>query len=339
MTPEMDGEFDLIRRLRAFVEGGSGLPAHVRVGSGDDAAVTVPGGATATSVDSLVEGVHFRRETFPLWSVGHKAMAAALSDLAAMGAAPGEAYVQLGVPGDLDVAGAEELADGLGRCATANGAAVLGGDISRAPVLWLGVTVVGHAPGAEELVRRAGAEPGDVLVVTGDLGGAGAGLALLEDPDLEASLDPEVAEALRRRQLEPEPRLAAGRALAAAGVHAMIDLSDGLAGDARHLAAAGGGRLEIELERLPVAPGVEQVAAARGSEPRVLAALAGEDYELLAALPPARLDAAVAAAGIGLTVVGEVVDGAGLVLTQNGEPREIEGFDQMRDAGSPDEPP
>ena len=338
----MDGEFDLIRRLRAVVGGAEGLPPHVRVGSGDDAAVTVPAGATATSVDSLVEGVHFRRETFPLASVGHKAMAVALSDLAAMGAAPGEAYVQLGVPADLDMAGAEELAGGLGRCAAANGTAVLGGDVSRAPVLWIGVTVVGHAPRAEDLVGRSGAEPGDRLVVTGELGGAGAGLRLLEAPELEAGVDPGRATDLKRRQLEPQPRLAAGRLLAAAGAHAMIDLSDGLAGDARHLAEAGSVHLEIELERLPLAPGVEEVAAAIEAEAAVLAASAGEDYELLAALPDGRLAAAtdaLSAEGLDLTVVGEVGDGAGLALTQDGEEREIEGFDQMRGAGSPDELP
>jgi thiamine-monophosphate kinase len=338
----MDGEFDLIRRLRAVVEGEEELPPHVSVGSGDDAAVTVPGGATATSVDSLVEGVHFRRETFPLASIGHKAMAVALSDLAAMGAAPGEAYVQLGVPEDLDLAGAEELAGGLGRCAAANATAILGGDVSRAPVLWIGVTVVGHAPRAEALVARNGAEPGDVLVVTGELGGAGAGLRLLEDQRLEAALDAGLAAGLKRRQLEPQPRLAAGRSLAEAGAHAMIDLSDGLAGDARHLAEAGSVRLEIELERLPLAPGVEEVAAASGAEAAVLAASAGEDYELLAALPAGRLAAATAAlAGedLGLTMVGEVREGAGVALTQEGAAREIEGFDQMRGAGSPDELP
>jgi thiamine-monophosphate kinase len=336
----MDGEFDLIRRLRAVVGGAEVLPPHVRVGSGDDAAVTVPAGATATSVDSLVEGVHFRRETFPLASIGHKAMAVALSDLAAMGAAPGEAYVQLGVPADLDLAGAEELAGGLGRCAAANGTAVLGGDVSRAPVLWIGVTVVGHAPRADDLVARDGAEPGDLLVVTGELGGAGAGLRLLEDPGLEAAVDPGVAADLKRRQLEPQPRLAAGRLLAAAGARAMIDLSDGLAGDAQHLAEAGSVRLEIELERLPLAPGVGEAAAAIGAGAVMLAASAGEDYELLAALPAGRLAAATDALsgeGLGLTVVGDVREGAGLALTRNGAAQEIEGFDQMRGAGSPDE--
>src|SRR6476659_3002629 len=169
----MDGEFDLIRRLRAVVEGGAGdPPAHVRVGSGDDAAVTVPKGATATSVDSLVEGVHFRRETASLESVGHKALAAALSDLAAMGAAPGEAYVQLGVPTDLDEAAAMDLGNGLAATAADNEGGVLGVDLPRAPVRCLGVSVVRPAGSPDELVWRAGAEPGNAVVVAGELGGA-----------------------------------------------------------------------------------------------------------------------------------------------------------------------
>ncbi len=328
----MVSEFELIARLRAVVEGPQVTSDRVRVGSGDDAAVTVPAGATATSVDSLVEGVHFRRETFPLSSVGHKAMAAALSDLAAMGAEAGEAYVQLGVPPDLDAAGAEELAGGLGRCAAANGALVLGGDISRAPVLWVGVTVVGHSSSAHDLVGREGAQPGDVVVVTGELGGAGAGLLLLEHPELEGAPQKGAGEALRRRQLEPEPRLAAGRALAGAGARAMIDLSDGLAGDAAHLATAGRVRLVVDLERLPVADGVADLAAATDQDALVLAASAGEDYELLAAVPADRVGAATAAVeatGTSLTPIGEVRRGAGLVLNEDGEERRIEGFDQL----------
>ncbi len=328
----MGGEFDLIARLRAVVEARQAPSGHVRIGSGDDAAVTVPSGATATSVDALVEGVHFTRDTFPLSSVGHKAMAAALSDLAAMGAEAGEAYVQLGVPPDLDFDGAEELATGLGDCAAAAGAQVLGGDVSRAPVLWIGVTVVGHAADADELVTRAGAAVGDVLVVTGELGGAGAGLLLLERPELAEAIAPDVATALRGRQLEPTPRLAAGRALALAGATAMIDLSDGLAGDARHLAESGGVRVVAAAERLPLAAGVAEVAAAGGVDPRVLAVSAGEDYELLATLPADRLETAIAAVretGIELTAIGAVEAGEGVSLRLGGEDLETGGFDQL----------
>ena len=183
------GEFDLIARLVETVADArpdrtTEWGARIVVASGDDAAVTVPKGATATSVDSLVEGIHFRRRTAPLGSVGRKALAAALSDLAAMGAAPGEAYVQLGVPDDLDEAGCLELGEGLAQVAAEHDVAVLGGDVTRAPTLWVAITVVGHAGSADELVRRAGASPGDVLAVTGELGGAAAGHLLLDRPEL-----------------------------------------------------------------------------------------------------------------------------------------------------------
>src|SRR5204862_3940398 len=286
----MTGEFDLIARLVEVVEearrdaGASDAESGVVIGSGDDAAVTAPDGVSVTSVDAFVEGVHFRRDTASLDSIGHKGMAAALSDLAAMGPAPGEASVQVGIPTVLDESGSVELATGLGRAAAANGVAVIGGDVTRAPVLLLALTVVGHAADADELVLRAGARPGDVVAVTGGLGGAAAGLVLLQRPELAADLGEEVAVALRGRQLEPWPRLAAGRALAAAGARAMIDLSDGLGGDAAHLATASGVRLVVDLERLPVQKGVGEVAAAAGIDAFELATGGGEDYELLAAL-------------------------------------------------------
>src|SRR5438445_1954096 len=135
------GEFELLARVRER------LPRtgpRVRLGSGDDAAVTVPGGATATSVDALVEGVHFRRGRGDLAQIGRKALATALSDLAAMGAEPGEAYVVLGVPSDLDEDGCLELLDGIVELATATGTSLAGGDVTRAPALTLTTTVVGH---------------------------------------------------------------------------------------------------------------------------------------------------------------------------------------------------
>jgi thiamine-monophosphate kinase len=342
MMSRMEGEFDLIARLRAIVEseaapGGGG--AEVAVASGDDAAVTVPAGATATSVDTLVEGVHFRRETASLRSVGWKAIAVALSDLAAMGASAGEAYVQLGIPADLDLEGASELAAGIGAAATEHGARILGGDVARAPVLSLGVTVVGHAHAAADFVTRGGAQPGDALVVTGELGGAAAGLILLERPELADAVPASVAEGLRFRHREPRPRLAAGRALAGAGASAMIDLSDGLAGDAGHVASASGARLVVRLDALPLADGVAAVAVAAGADPLELAASGGEDYELLAAVPHDRVDAAQAAVlphGLELSQIGSVERGVGAsFIDANGRERMLSGFDQLRSSPGP----
>ena len=304
------GEFELLAALRER------LPApgpRVRLGSGDDAAVTVPGGATATSVDALVDGVHFRRESASLRQIGRKALSTALSDLAAMGAEPGEAYVVLGAPEEMDEEDLLELGEGLASVARETGTTLAGGDVSRAPALTLAVTVVGHAPRPEDFVTRAGARPGDALVVTGGLGGAAAGLLLLEDPALtEAAFGaepPSAADALRRRQLDPTPRLAAGKALAAAGARAMIDISDGLAGDAGHVAAASGALLVIDSAAIPIAPGVGAIAAAANRDPLELAVSGGEDYELLAALPPEAVDSArqaLAATGTPLTAIGRV---------------------------------
>ncbi|HKA66490.1 MAG TPA: thiamine-phosphate kinase [Solirubrobacterales bacterium] len=325
------GEFELLARVREL------LPPpgpRIRVGSGDDAAVTVPGGATATSVDALVEGVHFRRDRATLAQIGRKALAAALSDLAAMGAEPGEAYVAVGVPTDLDEAGCLELIEGIAAVAAETATTLAGGDVTRAPVLTLAVTVVGHAAEAEQLIGRGGAEPGDALVLTGEIGGAAAGLLLLEQPRLAKAVPGQTAERLRLRQLDPTPRLAAGRALAAAGARAMIDLSDGLGGDAVHLAGESGAGIRIDAAALPLANGLAEVAVAAGRDPLELAASGGEDYELLAALPPGRLGEAATrigeAAETTLTQVGEVYDGEGVeIRLPGGGTLPPAGFDQL----------
>ncbi|HEY1854361.1 MAG TPA: thiamine-phosphate kinase [Solirubrobacterales bacterium] len=329
---ESTGEFELIARLRERVPGSA---ERLLVASGDDAAVTVPGGATATSVDALVEGVHFRLGAgFEPEDVGAKALATALSDLAAMGAAPGEAYVVLGVPPGVGEPTLLRIADGLAEVATESGTAIAGGDVVRSPVLWLAITVVGHADAPERLVSRAGARPGDVLVLTGELGAAAAGLLLLERPELAAAVPAETAASLRRRQLRPVPRLRAGAALAAAGARAMIDLSDGLAGDAAHLAAASGVSLDVEAAAIPLAKGVAEAAAAAGRDPLELAVSGGEDYELLAALPPDRLNEATTRVGegmeAGLTPVGEVGAGEAVeIRLPGGGTSTATSFDQL----------
>jgi thiamine-monophosphate kinase len=341
------GEFELLARIRER------LPAagsRVQLGSGDDAAVTTPGDATATSVDALVEGVHFRRDLASPAQIGHKALATALSDLAAMGAEPGEAYVVLGVPDDFGEDACMELLDGMIALGEETGTTLAGGDLSRATELFLAITVVGHAAGPQELVDRGGARPGDAIVLTGALGGAIAGLKLLEDPALETGIDldwrvgqamggstrqatEKAAAALRRRQLEPTPRLGAGRALAATGATAMIDLSDGLGGDAGHLAERSGTALSIDAEVIPRAPGSTELLATAGLD-RWQALNAGEDYELLAALPPGRLDRAKRAVGaeegIALTQIGEVRAGSGVeIRLPDGRLLEPVGFDQL----------
>ncbi|TMK38666.1 MAG: thiamine-phosphate kinase [Actinobacteria bacterium] len=306
------GEWQLLERLHARLPE---PPPRVLRGPGDDAAVVAAQGVCVTSVDAMVEGVHFRLrdaahteapDAPPGWAepadVGWRATAAALSDLAAMGAGPGEVYLAAGISPPMGAAGARALFDGAVAAATEAGAAVCGGDISAAASLFVAVTVVGWSPSAAELVGREGALPGDLVGVTGALGGAGAGLAVLEGrAPAPAGSNP------AGRVLRPRPRLGEGRALAAAGVHAMIDLSDGLAADAGHLARAGGVRLDVDLEALPLDAGVVEVAEALGWEPWRLAACAGEDYELCFCAPPDRRAAVEAAAPV--TWVGSVGPG------------------------------
>jgi len=323
------GEFELLTRVRERLPAGG---SRLRVGSGDDAAVTVPDGATATSVDAIVDGVHFRRERSSPRQIGHKALATALSDLAAMGAGPGEAYVVLGLPADLGEDECIELLDGMVDLAAATGTSLAGGDLTRAAELFLALTVVGHAAAPDDFVTRAGARPGDALVLTGELGGAAAGLALLDAPDLAEQL--EDPGALCRRQLEPTPRLRAGRVLAAAGATAMIDLSDGLGADARHLAEQSGVRLRIDAEAVSLAAGAREVASLAERDPWRLAFGGGEDYELLATLPAEQVEEAKRAVreaeGIELTAIGEAVPGEGVeIRLPGGEVLEPEGFDQL----------
>jgi len=324
------GEFELLARIRERLPA---TPAHVLIGSGDDAAITAVDGATATSVDAVVDGVHFHRNRATLAQIGHKALATALSDLAAMGAAPGEAYVVLGVPTDLGEDGCIELLDGMLALAEATGTVLAGGDLTRASQLFLAITVVGRVASADAFVSRAGAQPGDALVLTGEIGGAAAGLALLEDPGLEERASN--ATTLFERQLEPSPRLGAGRELARAGARGMIDVSDGLAGDAVHLVERSGVGLLIDGGAVPLATGAIEVLGTAGDEGLRRCLEGGEDYELLAAIPPAHVkrarEAVGAAEGIALTAIGEVVAGEGVEirLPGGGLLKPTRGFDQL----------
>ena len=337
----MTGEFELIAAIRERLAAGGAPSESTRLvlGSGDDAAITVGPDASATSVDMLVEGVHFEEPPFELREVGRKALAVALSDLAAMGSRPAEAYVQLGAPASRRDADLLEIAAGLSDVAAAHEVVVAGGDLTRAPVLTLAVTVVGTARSADGFVRRGGARPGDVIAVTGELGGAAAGLLSLRSPGLASELEADVAAALRARQVEPQARIAAGLALASAGATAMIDLSDGLGGDAAHLAAASGVALEIDTARLPVAAGVAEIAASAGTTALELAITGGEDYELLVTLPEPSVEAArtaLAETRLDLTEIGRVRSGDGIRLSEpDGSIRDPAGFDHYRPSRGP----
>lgn len=274
-------------------------------GIGDDAAVVKALKLCVTSVDSVVEGVHFSLEPdSDFREIGWRALAGALSDIAAMGAQTGEAYVALGIPSHVSEEQALELMTGAEQLAEQTGTTIAGGDVVSAPALFASVTVVGWAERDQKLIGRDGARPGDVVGVTGTLGG---------------------------RPARPMPKLREARALAPAGVHAMIDLSDGIASDALHLARAGGVTLEIDLEKLPTDERTERRARELGVPAWQAAATTGEDYELCVCVPPRRLERvkqAALRAGVELTWVGRVLEGEpGLVLRHAGQRQLLTGYE------------
>ncbi|MEO8139244.1 MAG: thiamine-phosphate kinase [Gemmatimonadota bacterium] len=311
-------EFDRIRRILDRL-------GPIARGVGDDCAILPDGpGRLVVSVDLSIEGVHFRHDWLTLEEIGWRATAAALSDLAAEGAATIGVLTSIGVP---SVATDDELTalmSGVGAAAHAAGGAVLGGDLTASKRWVIDVTVLGRAL---RPVTRVGAAPGDGLWVTGTLGGARAALhAWLAGGAPHPGA--------RSAFAHPVPRIAAGQALARAGAHAMLDLSDGLGGDAEHLAAASGVALEIDLDLVPVAPAAIPTAVREGISPALFAAQGGEDYELLAALP-ADFDAAAAArlsgeTGVALTRIGAVHSGAGTRFLLAGVAVALMGHDHFR---------
>jgi len=243
-----------------------------------------PGHRLVVTTDVLVEGLDFTAELSEPEDWGWKAVAANLSDLAAMAAEARWLVLALTVPDATPVPTLERVYAGVGEACRAYGVTLVGGDVSAGPVLSLAVTALGEA---ERPVLRSGARPGDRLAVSGPLGAAAAGLALLRSGDPAAAellgRFPALAAAHRR----PQPALAMGVALARAGATAMIDLSDGLAGDALHLAESSGVGVEVHDATVPLAPGVTEAAALLGLDPLALALGGGEDFVLAAALPRA----------------------------------------------------
>jgi thiamine-monophosphate kinase len=308
-------EFDRIRGITQVL-GKQGI------GIGDDCGLVREGDEFfAFSTDVSVEQVHFRTDWITLEEVGWRASAGALSDLAADGAAPAGLLCAVITPASAQESDLLQVMAGVRAAAEFVNAPVLGGDLSVGPNWSLAVTVVGRTRAP---ISRGGAEPGDRVWVTGALGGARAALETWRRGE-------EPAPGARSCYAHPEPRIAAGRWLARHGARAMIDISDGLAGDAGHLAAASEVALDIDLAALPIHPDVSSAARRRGVPPAQFAAEGGEDFELLVALP-ARFDAAALFAGecgIPLTPIGSVVDGSGARFRQDGRTVPLGGYNHF----------
>jgi thiamine-monophosphate kinase len=288
------GEFGLLAELAR-----RGLAQAI----GDDTAL-LRGGLVVTQ-DVLIEGVHFRREWTSWRDLGYKAAAVNLSDLAAAGAEPEALFVSLAVAPETEAGSVIELYEGLNE----PGVPIRGGDTSRGDRLHVNVTAIGRSA---RVPGRGGARPGDVLVVTGPLGGAAAGLFVLER-GLSGFGD------LVRVHNRPPYRLDAARLLAPVA-HALIDLSDGIAGDALRIAERSECRLEVDVDRLPLAPRLDEI----GAEPFWTM---GEDYELLAAL------AAEDAEALEFPVVGRCLPGSGVRLLSDGTPLDLSGWNHFAERG------
>lgn len=297
------GEFGLIDVLaRVFV---ASARRSVEVGLGDDAAVlAVPSGRVVVAVDQMVEGRHFRRDWSSAHDVGRKAAARAMSDIAAMGAVPTALLVALAAPGSLPLEWARGLAEGLATEASEVGASVVGGDTAESPTLVVSVTAFGDS-GDRPVVTRSGARPGDGVFLAGRVGRAAAGLTVLS----RGHRQPKSVVAAHRT---PEPPYAAGVAAAAAGATSMIDLSDGLLADARHIATSSGVVLDLDRSLLGGDDEVEAMARNFGLDMWEWVLTGGEDHALLATFAPG---AEVPAAFRRIGKVSEALDGSeGLVL-------------------------
>lgn len=314
------GERALVRRITQRL-----APKANVLGLADDCAALRWGDdLLLATTDSVAASTHFPRGT-TMAQAGRMAAAVNLSDLAAKGGEPLGLLLALGLPADLDAEDLDALVDGFAGLAEAHGAEVLGGDTKPARELTLTGTALGRVPRAQ-VMARVGVRPGDALAVTGDLGGAAAGLAALERG---------LGDDLARRLLEPSPRVPEGRALAASGAaRACMDLSDGLAASLHQLAALNGCGFAVHVDALPLHPSA--LAAARSpTEPWAWALQGGGDYELLAALRPGHEEAArvaVERAGGRLTVVGRAEAGRGVWQERHGKraPLEDHGWEHFR---------
>lgn len=296
------GEFELIKRISAGLVC-TGRP--VIVGIGDDSAVLHPpeGKLQLVTTDMLVENVHFRLDTAKPFQIGWKSLAVNISDIAAMGGEPTYAFISIGLPRETTVEFVDELYSGIRRIAEVYSVDIVGGDTVSSPHLIINIALLGEVE-AENLVLRSGAKTGDALVVTGDLGGSEAGLAILKH-----ELPVEGTE----KHLMPTPRVREGRFLAKSGhVTSMIDISDGLASEVHHICEASGTGARLCMRSIPISGNVHRVAEYIGKGRYDFALYGGEDYELLFTCQPDKVsllaEDILKDCGTPLTIVGQIME-------------------------------
>jgi thiamine-monophosphate kinase len=329
----LSGEVALIEVLRQRF---GPPPAGVILGIGDDCAAIDAGGGEYLlwTVDTLVEGIHFDLSFTSLGQLGWKAMAVNLSDIAAMGGEPRYGLLSLGWPPERDPALALELAEGLAQASGEYHVPIIGGDTVASPgKLALTVSVLGMVPGTQ-MLRRSGARVGDLIYVTGCLGEAAAGLAVLKE-GLE--VEPEIKQPVCQAHLTPQPQLAAGRLLAKENLAtALIDLSDGVATDLFHVCRASRVAARLPAATVPVSARVKTVAALLARDPLELALSGGEDYQLLFTSPPQQEETLLQAfsrAGLPPPLpLGEIIAGEGVFLATAQGDQDISGagYDHFR---------
>jgi len=303
------GEFALIERLVADTPERD----SIEVGPGDDAAVVgCSDGRMVVCVDVLVEGRHFRRDWSTAIDIGRRAAAASLSDINAMGAVSTSLLVGLAAPGDLPGAWLMEAAAGLKEEAANAGAVLIGGDTTEGDSIVLSVTALGSLEGRAPVIR-GGAQVGDRVVVSGRLGWAAAGLAVLG----RGFRSPKVLVDAHRF---PVIDYTSGPRAAAAGATAMIDVSDGLLADLGHIAEASGVSIDVRAESLEVPEPLQAAAAAYNVDPRIWMLSGGDDHALVACLPP---DVAIPE---GFVEIGSVESGSGNVTVDGSAPEGSSGF-------------
>jgi thiamine-monophosphate kinase len=309
------GEFGLIDRLRKQLVP---LDRQVVVGPGDDAAVvrTTAGNLILLTADALVEGVHFDRRIHDFRQIGWRAMVANVSDIAAMGGRPRHALISIGLPDDVAVEEVEEIYRGMGAVAREYGCDIVGGDTVSSPKdLVISIAMTGEVQ-EERLVTRRGAQVGDLICVTGQLGGSQAGLIMLRSLRGDAreprtSVPENRWDRVRERHLWPRPRLREAQELVRAGlVHSMIDISDGLAGDLAHIVEQSEVGAEIEEEKIPIDSQTRWVADHLGISAIDLPLRGGEDFELLFTVAcdanGEDLERVARKTGVALTIIGRI---------------------------------